>query len=245
MRMTRTRKALFSLGAGGALLGGAVITFQPLLRGDGVEAPGVTSIEAAREFQDGALLEKAWALPVARLYHRQIDYQRNRSFCGPASVVNVMRSLGLDGDQRTALAGTGVSTIFGFLPRGLTLDELGDIARERLGPRVAVLRDLDREEFRVHLRRANDPSVRYVINFSRGPLFGRGGGHHSPIAGYLADEDLVLVLDVNGRYRPWLVPSDRLYDAMDTVDRTSGKKRGVLVIDASAGASAASAHHDG
>jgi hypothetical protein len=58
-----------------------------------------------------------------------------------------------------------------------------------------------------------------------------GGGHHSPIAGYLADQDLVLVLDVNRKYGPWLVQSARLYDAMNTVDTGSGKKRGLLLIE--------------
>jgi hypothetical protein len=94
-----------------------------------------------------------------------------------------------------------------------------------------VLRDLDRDSFREHLRHTNDPSRRYVVNFTRGPLFGTGGGHHSPIGGYLADRDLVLVLDVNKAYGPWLVKADRLYEAMDTLDNTSQRKRGLLMIE--------------
>ena len=93
------------------------------------------------------------------------------------------------------------------------------------------MRELDRAGFREQLRHANDVSRRFVINFSRGPLFGVGGGHHSPIAGYLEDLDLVLVLDVNKAYGPWLVKSDRLFDAMNTLDTTSQKKRGLLEIE--------------
>ena len=67
-----------------------------------------------------------------------------------------------------------------------------------------------------------------MINFHRRPLFGAGGGHHSPIGGYLEPEDLVFVLDVNERFGPWLVSSDRLFEAMDSVDSSSGMKRGLL-----------------
>src|SRR5205814_9068953 len=76
--------------------------------------------------------------------------------------------------------------------------------------------------FRAHLRFANDTSRRYVVNFTRGPLFGMGGGHHSPIAGYLVNEDLVLVLDVNEKYGPWLVKSERLYERSE--ERRVGKE---------------------
>ena len=41
----------------------------------------------------------------------------------------------------------------------------------------------------------------------------------------------VLVLDVNKKYGPWLVKSDRLYEAMNTVDATAQKKRGLLLIE--------------
>jgi len=94
-----------------------------------------------------------------------------------------------------------------------------------------VLRNLDLAAFRAAMREANDPSRRILVNFHRGPLFGTGGGHHSPIGAYLEHEDLVLVLDVNRAYQPWLVSTERLFEAVDTVDASSGQKRGLLVID--------------
>ena len=69
------------------------------------------------------------------------------------------------------------------------------------------------------------------MNFNRGPLFAKSMGHHSPIAGYLADEDLVLVLDVNEKYGPWLARSERLLEAINTVDRATHKKRGLLLME--------------
>jgi hypothetical protein len=85
------------------------------------------------------------------------------------------------------------------------------------------------EEFREHLKRSNDSSHRYIINFDRRMIFGAGAGHHSPIGGYLENEDLVFVLDVNRDYRPWLVERTRLFDAMNTWDED--KKRGMLLIE--------------
>jgi hypothetical protein len=229
--MTRTHKILLSIGLAVLLAAGSVAILPPLLLGDHVDYSQVVSIKDAREYQDPALLEKAWAMPVATLYRPQIDFQRNASVCGPTSIANVLHSLHRPGDQATILEGTGISTVLGYLPDGVTLDELAKIAQQKVGGKVTVLRDLDLVGFREHLRLANDTSRRYVINFTRGPLFGKGGGHHSPIAGYLVDEDLVLVLDVNEKYGPWLVKSARLYEAMNTVDTSAQKKRGLLLIE--------------
>lgn len=229
--MNRLRKVLLSIGTAALLLGGSILVVPSLLGGDHADYSHVVSIRDAIEYQDPALLERAWALPVARLYRKNIDFQRNASFCGPTSVVNVARSLQQPAEQASILQATDVSTVMGFLPDGVTLDQLAAITRQKLGRQATVLRDLDRNTFRDHLRHTNDLSRRYVVNFTRGPLFGKGGGHHSPIAGYLADRDLVLVLDVNKAYGPWLVKADRLYEAMDTLDDTSLRKRGLLMIE--------------
>jgi hypothetical protein len=231
MAMSRGRKVLLSIGLLLALGVGGVAVLPPLLLGDGVDYSQVVSIERAHEYQDPALLERAWALPVAQVYHSGIEFQRNPSVCGPTSLVNVMKSIGLSADQAHVLDGTNTRTVFGLLFGGVTLDKLAEITRQKTGRKVTVLRDLDLDTFRGHLRRANDLSVRYIANFYRGPLFGRGGGHHSPIAGYLAEEDLVLVLDVNKKYRPWLVKADRLLAAINTFDRMAHQKRGLLLIE--------------
>jgi hypothetical protein len=228
---TRTRRVLLSIAIVVVLLGGAATVVPRFLWGDHVDYSHVASIKATHEYQDPALLARAWALPVAALYRRNIDFQNNGSFCGPTSVVNVMHSLDLGGNQSTVLEGTGTSTVLGILPGGITIDALGEVARKRLTRNVTVLRDLDLATFHEHLLRTNDPSRRYVINFTRGPLFGTGGGHHSPIAGYLSEEDLVFVLDVNRKYGPWLVKSGRLFEAMNTLDPGTSQKRGLLLIE--------------
>jgi len=229
--MARTRKIVLWTAAGALLLGGSAVILPIFISEGHADYARVVSIKETGDYQAPALLKKAWALPVAADYQAGIDFQRNASVCGPTSLVNVLHSLKQPGDQQNILQGTGFSTVMGYLPEGLTLDQLAELARQKLHKKVTVLRDLDLATFREQLSHANDPARRYVINFSRGPLFGTGGGHHSPIAGYLIQEDLVFVLDVNKKYGPWLVKSDRLYEAMNTVDGTAQKKRGLLLIE--------------
>jgi phytochelatin synthase len=175
------------------------------------------------------LMERAWRLPVADTFNRQVKWQSNASRCGPAAVANAYRSLGEPtSTEGKVLAGTGRCWT-GFCILGLTLDELADVARANTSRKITVLRDLSEEQFREHLRRSNDPGRRYIVNFSRKPIFGAGVGHHSPIGGYLEAEDLVFILDVNQNYQPWLVERKRLFDAVNTLD--GDRKRGLLLIE--------------
>jgi hypothetical protein len=230
--MTRARRA--TLGCLTALvlaLGAAGGGFAYVSRPD----PRFVHAETIRNdpaYQDPALIERAWALPAARLYRAHFESQGNGSFCGPTSVVDVVRSTGGDADQAHVLDGSGIGTWFGILPGGITLEQVARLAQHELPDRtVTVHRDLDLDALRTLVRRANDPSVRLIANFHRGPLFARGGGHHSPIGGYLEDQDLVFVLDVNHDYQPWLVHTPRLLEAMSVIDPASGDTRGVVLIE--------------
>lgn len=175
------------------------------------------------------LLDQAWQLPVATTFKSVVTYQTNGSRCGPASAANVFRSLGEEAQtEQSVLDGTGLCWT-GYCIIGLTLDELAGLIRMKTSRQVNVLRDLTAEQFHQHMRRANDPGRRYIINFTRERIFGAGAGHHSPIGGYLEAEDMVLVLDVNREFGPWLVERTRLFSAMDTFD--GDKKRGLLLIE--------------
>lgn len=175
------------------------------------------------------LLERAWRLPVAATFDRRLVPQSNISRCGPASVANAYRSLGDTANtEGKVLQGTGRCWTSFCIP-GLTLDELADVARAHTHREITLLRDLSEEQFREHLRRSNDPRRRYIVNFTRKQIFGAGGGHFSPIGGYLEAQDLVFILDVNAEYQPWLVASKRLFDAVNTFD--GNQKRGLLLIE--------------
>jgi Phytochelatin synthase len=176
-----------------------------------------------------ALLDRAWALPVAATFRHGIAWQSNPSVCGAASLANVFRSFAEAADTEAAvLAGTS-HCWFRICIIGLTLDQLAELARAHTKRKVSVLRDLTPERFRELLHEANNPDRRYIINFSRASIFGAGVGHHSPIGGYLEREDLVFVLDVNRDFQPWLVERSRLFSAMDTLD--GDKKRGLLLLE--------------
>ena len=175
------------------------------------------------------LMERAWRLPVATTFNRQLTWQSNGSRCGPAAVANAYRSLGdAASTEGKVLAGTGRRWT-GVCILGLTLDELADLARANMSRKVTILRDLNEEQFWEHLRRSNDPGRRYIVNFSRERIFGGGVGHFSPIGGYLEADDLVFILDVNQDYQPWLVQGTRLFAAVNTFE--GGKKRGLLLIE--------------
>jgi hypothetical protein len=208
----------------------AAVRIGPLLLAPN-EFEGVPSIEGRSDYRQGTLMQAAWALPNATAYRRGgIEYQSNPSFCGPTSLANVMRSMGMPTDQNRVIDDSEFEPWFGILIGGLTLDELASLASERAGKRVTVVRDPTYAQFRALMRSANTPGHRVIANFHRGPLFGRGHGHFSPIIGYLERHDLVLVGDTNSEYRPFLVKSDRLWSAVNTIDEETGKKRGLIIL---------------
>ena len=182
-----------------------------------------------RVIRTPALMERAWALPTAAAMHHALFSQSNPSVCGPASLANLFRSLNEPAtSEASVLDDTGMCRT-GMCFGGLTLDQLADVARHHTKRTVTVLRNLTPDSFRDELRRSNDPHYRYLVNFTRKAIFGAGGGHHSPIGGYLEDKDLVFVLDVNHDFGPWLIERPRLFAALDTLD--GDKKRGLLEIE--------------
>lgn len=196
------------------------------------DAPAVVSIKDDARYQDAALLERAWNLPVAKAYRQSFEYQINPMFCGPATAVNVLKSVGVTKYKQSSVFDASDVTYMKTMTAGLTLDELGRLIHDSSGWNVTVIRDVSYEQFLEHLKKSNDASQRYTVNFTRALLWGpaSGGGHHSPIGGYFEKEDLVFVLDVYDPFKPFLVNSRRLYEAMDTFDSEIDKKRGMLLL---------------
>jgi hypothetical protein len=208
------------------------------LSGCGADIPdsAVHSIENEKNYQDEVLLANAWQLPVASRYKSNFVYQQNDAFCGPASVVNILSSLGAHG--LTQINVIDNSSIYYIKARifGLTLDEMQRIFKDNLQKTghsewsVRKYRDLTIDEFRDHMRQTNRPEFRYVINFNRLPLFGIDIGHHSPIGGFFEDSDNVFLLDVLEDYKPFIVSTEKLFIAMNTIDSETELNRGLIQL---------------
>jgi glutathione gamma-glutamylcysteinyltransferase len=74
------------------------------------------------------------------------------------------------------------------------------------------------------------------VSYCRSVLGQTGTGHFSPIGGYHADRDLVLILDVaRFKYPPHYVPLTLLFEAMCRTDKSTGKTRGWIRVAAGTG----------
>lgn len=189
-----------------------------------------------REALAAGTLESYFGL--AEQFHTQAD----PAFCGLGSLVMALNALSIDPGR----AWKGPWRWFAeelldccvpldqVRTRGLTLHELSCLASCN-GARSTLRRasDLEIAEFRGALERScrapGEPVV--VAGYSRAALGQTGAGHFSPLAGYHAERDLVLVLDVaRFKYPPHWVPVTRLFDAMRTIDPESGQSRGYLEL---------------
>lgn len=165
---------------------------------------------------------------------KTFESQHRPAFCGVASSVAVLNALRPSGPRLTQ------ASFFADLPTelrvtftGMTLQQLGELLRQH-GAKVEIVfaagatLDAFRAIARENLSRSGD----YVlVNYQRTSLGQHGGGHISPLAAYSASTDRFLILDVAAyRYPPTWVPAVDLWNAMNTVDTTSGQTRGFAVI---------------
>jgi hypothetical protein len=198
---------------------------------------------------------------LLKLRTRRADYgalvqwyeaQANLAYCGVASSVMVLNSLAVAAPKaegyrtnrfwtQTNLFTVPASKSFVEATRvareGMTLEQLHGLLAS-VGSRVQRYHgeNLSLEQLRWLLRRGlAQGSDRLLANYDRRALGQTGGGHISPLAAYDPDQDRVLILDV-ARYRypaVWVATPD-LWRAIRSVDKSSGRSRGVLTIEAQA-----------
>ncbi|HEY9645926.1 MAG TPA: phytochelatin synthase family protein [Chroococcidiopsis sp.] len=174
--------------------------------------------------------------------------QVNQAYCGVASMVMVLNSIGItapptpdDAPYNTFTqsnlfdnpATAQVITPEVVARQGMTLDELGGVlASYPLSVSVHHAEDSSLEEFRqLAIDNLRQPDNFILINYRRREIGQEQGGHISPIAAYSEEGDRFLILDVaRYKYPPVWVTATDLWSAMNTLDTTSGKTRGFVLI---------------
>ena len=91
------------------------------------------------------------------------------------------------------------------------------------------------EEATTGSEHATDLSV-LLVNFSR-MVFGQTGtGHFSPVAAYNRSKDSALVLDTaRFKYPAFWVSAEELWRSCETMDRDTGRARGVITLSRDSG----------
>ncbi|KAL0041162.1 hypothetical protein WJX77_007260 [Trebouxia sp. C0004] len=169
----------------------------------------------------------------------QFRTQDEPAFCGLASLAMVLNALAVD--PKRAWKGPWrwfheqmldccqpLSTV---IETGINLDQAACLARCN-GAMAELVRcdSLSEEDFRATVQEICVSDQQHVIvSYSRKQFLQTGDGHFSPIGGFHARKDMVLILDTaRFKYPPHWVPLAQLYQAMAAVDPTTGKARGFI-----------------
>lgn len=177
---------------------------------------------------------------------RNFEAQMRPAYCGVASSVVVLNALEDREPHLTqsSFFGAAASTVKTSLETtfgGMTISELADLLRAHgAEATIHAAADSGLEEFRAIAEdNLKTPGDFIIVNYQRGVLGQKAMGHISPIAAYDAVSDRMLVLDVAAyRYPPVWVSTATLWDAMNTIDTTSGRTRGFVVVKRSAASTA-------
>lgn len=173
---------------------------------------------------------------------QQFHTQAEPAYCGLGSLVCALNALQID-PARTWKGPwrwfseellTCCKSLQEIERLGLTLDEVACLAR-CYGATVRLYRPPHAriDDFREHVRAAatdREASV-LIVNYSRRAVGQTGDGHFSPIGGYHAAADRVLVLDTaRFKYPPHWLPVELLFEAMKGLDLATERARGWLML---------------
>jgi glutathione gamma-glutamylcysteinyltransferase len=178
--------------------------------------------------------------PLAEQFHTQAE----PTFCGLGSLVVALNALAIDPGRlwKGPWRWFGEELLDCCVPldhvrtRGLDIDELACLARCN-GADVTLHRaDASTlETWRNALAEGARADAVIVASYDRSALGQTGTGHFSPLGGYHHERDLTLILDVaRFKYPPHWVSAEHLWEAMRSIDSTTGKSRGWLTLRARA-----------
>ena len=193
--------------------------------------------------QGRALFQQAMAdgtmagyFALAEQFHTQAD----PSFCGLGTLVVVLNALGIDPGPQRPWKGPWrwfseehldcCRSLAEVQRSGLTLPEfaqLGSCNGAHLEVHYAESTTAAAFRAAVHEATRSPGEPHLVVSYDRSVLGQTGAGHFSPVGGYHAGRDLVLILDVaRFKYPPHWVPLETLFAAMRSTDPVTGCSRG-------------------
>ncbi len=183
---------------------------------------------------------------IAEQYHTQAE----PAFCGLGSLVVALNAMAIDpgrlwqGPWRW-FDETMLDCCVPFdriRERGITMHEFSCLARcngataelhtAPVNPSTTET-DVELQAFRMQVAHAmsHADSGIVVVSYSRQALGQTGDGHFSPIGGYNAQRDQMLIMDVaRFKYSPHWVNTVDLFRAMTAIDATTQRPRGWIVL---------------
>jgi len=173
--------------------------------------------------------------------------QMTQSYCAVASAVTVLNAMPITKPVDPTYAPYAYFTQSNFftadvariispqtvLAMGMTREEMAEVLSRHGVTAKSIAGDtLDDNSLRTLLKQALGDDGQYVLaNYLRAILGQVGGGHWSVLAAYDAQSDSVLILDVaKYKYSPAWVGIGTLRQAIATIDTTSNKARGLVVV---------------
>ena len=169
----------------------------------------------------------------------QFRTQDEPAYCGLASVARVLNALAID--PRRAWKGPWrffheqmldcCHPLEKVREEGITLEQAACLARcNGAAVEVFPFGSVSLEEFRGMVVEATSTAHHHiVVSYTRRAFLQTGDGHFSPIGGYSAERDMVLILDTaRFKYPPHWVGLVDLYAAMKAIDPATGLSRGYM-----------------
>lgn len=172
----------------------------------------------------------------------QFTTQAEPAFCGLATLAMCLNALDVDPGRLwkwpwrwfSEEVFDGYTSLAVAREKGISMAEFVGLASttgvvaeaHRAGPELSL------DQFRDIVKRSCAASNEVVVlNYSRQALHQTGDGHFSPIGGYSAERDMVLLLDVaRFKYPPHWVRLSLAFEAMQLEDKTTGLPRGLVVL---------------
>lgn len=173
--------------------------------------------------------------------------QMTQTYCSVASAITVLNAMPIHKPVDPAYAPYAYFTQSNFftpevskiispqtvLTMGMTREQMAEVLKQQGVSATSIAGDtFSNDSLRVLLQKALGDDGQFVLaNYFRANLGQVGGGHWSILAAYDAQTDSVLILDVaKYKYTPVWVGISTLRQAIATIDSTSNKSRGLVIV---------------